>query len=124
VTVLVSNPDPADVGEDAVVSAYTRAGVYAASGSIRPDGAIEDVSRELWADAVVVTPSLYGMCVRTDAPGEIRDVLAELACARVGALFVAGVDPGRQRRAAASGQRARARHRRRPLPGDLRLRGV
>ncbi|MDV9175186.1 hypothetical protein R6V09_34370 [Streptomyces sp. W16] len=91
---LVSNPDPADVGEDAVVSAYTRGGVHAAScGSIRPDGAIEAVGRGLWADAVVVTPSLYGMCVRTDEPCEICDVLAEFARARVGAFVRAGGRP-------------------------------
>ncbi|MFE2423263.1 hypothetical protein [Streptomyces hokutonensis] len=42
-----------------------------------------------------VTPSLYGMRVRTNAPGGTCDVLAEFARARFGASLVSGVGPGR-----------------------------
>ncbi|MEU9917847.1 dihydrodipicolinate reductase [Streptomyces sp. NPDC051001] len=112
VAVLVSNP--AKVGKDAgelsglgrrlgvtatddvaaVLSRAPRAVVYAASGDVRPDGAIEDISRALRAGAVVVTPSLYGMYDCTHAPAEIRDVLLESVEAGGGSLFVSGVDPG------------------------------
>ncbi|MFF3345958.1 dihydrodipicolinate reductase [Streptomyces sp. NPDC002779] len=79
---------------DGVLSAGPRAVVYAASGDVRPDGAIEDISRALRAGAVVVTPSLYGMYDCTNAPDEIRAGLLEAARAGGGALFVSGVDPG------------------------------
>ncbi|MFD3837580.1 dihydrodipicolinate reductase [Streptomyces sp. NPDC058642] len=112
VAVLVSNP--AKVGKDAgelsglgrrlgvtatddvaaTLSQAPRAVVYAASGDVRPDGAIEDISRALRAGAVVVTPSLYGMYDCTHAPAEIRDVLLESIEAGGGSLFVSGVDPG------------------------------
>jgi hypothetical protein len=112
VAVLVSNP--AKVGKDAgalsglgrrlgvtatddvaaVLSLAPRAVVYAASGDVRPDGAIEDISRALRAGAVVVTPSLYGMYDCTHAPAEIREVLLESVEAGGGSLFVSGVDPG------------------------------
>ena len=112
VAVLVSNPAKTgrDAGElsglgrplgvtatdgvEGVLRARPRAVVYAASGDVRPDGAIEDVARALRAGAVVVTPSLYGMYDPTGAPGEIRDVLAAAAEAGGGSLFVSGVDPG------------------------------
>ncbi|MFE0678082.1 dihydrodipicolinate reductase [Streptomyces sp. NPDC058867] len=110
--VLVSNP--AKVGRDAgelggldrrlgvaatddvagVLAAAPRAVVYAASGDVRMDGALEDVSRALRAGAVVVTPSLYGMYDCAGAPQEIRGPLLEAARAGGGALFVSGVDPG------------------------------
>ncbi|MFE2630318.1 dihydrodipicolinate reductase [Streptomyces sp. NPDC059374] len=112
VAVLVSNPAKTgrDAGElsglgrplgvtatddvEGVLRARPRAVVYAASGDVRPDGAIEDVGRALRAGAVVVTPSLYGMYDPAGAPGEIRDVLAAAAEAGGGSLFVSGVDPG------------------------------
>jgi hypothetical protein len=112
VAVLVSSP--AKVGKDAgelsglgrrlgvaatddvdeVLARAPRAVVYAASGDVRPDGAIQDVCRALRAGAVVVTPSLYGMYDCTHAPAEIRDVLLESVEAGGGSLFVSGVDPG------------------------------
>ncbi|MEV7887035.1 NAD(P)H-dependent amine dehydrogenase family protein [Streptomyces sp. NPDC002817] len=112
VAVLVSNP--AKVGKDAgelsglgrrlgvaatddvaaALSRAPRAVVYAASGDVRPDGAIKDISRALRTGAVVVTPSLYGMYDCTHAPAEIRDVLLESIKAGGGSLFVSGVDPG------------------------------
>ncbi|CCK28704.1 hypothetical protein BN159_4325 [Streptomyces davaonensis JCM 4913] len=79
---------------DAVLAAGPRALVYAASGDVRPDGAIEDISRALRAGAVVVTPSLYGMYDCTNAPDEIRAPLLAAAADGGGALFVSGVDPG------------------------------
>ncbi|MDN3027898.1 dihydrodipicolinate reductase [Streptomyces sp. S.PB5] len=79
---------------DGVLAQAPRAVVYAASGDVRPDGALQDVSRALRAGAVVVTPSLYGMYDCTSAPAEIRDVLLESAEAGGGSLFVSGVDPG------------------------------
>ncbi|MES5823305.1 dihydrodipicolinate reductase [Streptomyces sp. RG80] len=112
VAVLVSSPakvgkDAGDLGElgrhlgvaatddvDAVLSTAPRAVVYAASGDVRPDGAIEDIGRALRTGAVVVTPSLYGMYDPTNAPAEIRDVLLASVEAGGGSLFVSGVDPG------------------------------
>ncbi|MCL7428867.1 dihydrodipicolinate reductase [Streptomyces sp. YS415] len=79
---------------DGVLSAGPRAVVYAASGDVRPDGAIEDIGRALRAGAVVVTPSLYGMYDCTNAPEEIRGGLLDAARAGGGSLFVSGVDPG------------------------------
>ncbi|MER7575557.1 dihydrodipicolinate reductase [Streptomyces sp. NPDC126514] len=79
---------------DGVLSAGPRAVVYAASGDVRPDGAIEDIGRALRAGAVVVTPSLYGMYDCTNAPDEIRVGLLDAARAGGGSLFVSGVDPG------------------------------
>ncbi|MFE6361650.1 dihydrodipicolinate reductase [Streptomyces sp. NPDC057806] len=79
---------------DGVLSAGPRAVVYAASGDVRPDGAIEDIGRALRAGAVVVTPSLYGMYDCTNAPDEIRGGLLDAARAGGGSLFVSGVDPG------------------------------
>ncbi|MEU8849758.1 dihydrodipicolinate reductase [Streptomyces sp. NPDC048564] len=112
VAVLVSNP--AKIGKDAgelsgldrhlgvaatddvdkVLSENPRAVVYAASGDVRLDGAIEDITRVLRTGAVVVTPSLYGMYDCTNAPDEIRDVLLAAVEAGGGSLFVSGVDPG------------------------------
>ncbi|MGW0946023.1 NAD(P)H-dependent amine dehydrogenase family protein [Streptomyces sp. NPDC002623] len=79
---------------DAVLSGAPRAVVYAASGDVRMDGALDDISRAVRAGAVVVTPSLYGMYDCTNAPAEIRDVLLESVEAGGGSLFVSGVDPG------------------------------
>ncbi|MDL2075583.1 dihydrodipicolinate reductase [Streptomyces sp. GXMU-J15] len=112
VAVLVSSP--AKVGKDAgelaelgrrlgvvatddtsgVLSRSPRALVYAASGDVRPDGALDDIARALRAGAVVVTPSLYGMYDCASAPEEIRGPLLAAAEAGGGALFVSGVDPG------------------------------
>ncbi|MEU8986866.1 dihydrodipicolinate reductase [Streptomyces sp. NPDC048558] len=112
VAVLVSNPVKIgkDAGElsgldrhlgvaatddvDKVLSENPRAVVYAASGDVRLDGAIEDITRVLRTGAVVVTPSLYGMYDCTNAPDEIRDVLLAAVEAGGGSLFVSGVDPG------------------------------
>lgn len=110
--VLVSNP--AKIGKDAgelsgldrhlgvaatddvdgILSESPRAVVYAASGDVRLDGAIDDIARALRTGAIVVTPSLYGMYDCTNAPDEIRDVLLKAVEAGGGSLFVSGVDPG------------------------------
>lgn len=79
---------------DGVLAGAPRAVVYAASGDVRPDGAIEDISRALRTGAVVVTPSLYGMYDCTNAPDEIRSLLLDAAETGGGSLFVSGVDPG------------------------------
>ncbi|MFD7406244.1 dihydrodipicolinate reductase [Streptomyces sp. NPDC059866] len=106
--------DPAKVGRDAgdlgglgrrlgvsatddvtsVLAAGPRAVVYAASGDIRPDGALADIGRAVRAGAVVVTASVYGMYDVRGAPPEIRDPLLEAVSAGGGSLFVSGVDPG------------------------------
>ncbi|MFE9557665.1 dihydrodipicolinate reductase [Streptomyces sp. NPDC006692] len=112
VAVLVH--DPAKVGRDAaelaclghelrvtatddvsaVLDAGPRAVVYAASGDVRPDEALADVTRAVRAGAVVVTPALYPLYDRHGAPPEFRDpVLAAIADGG-GSLFVSGVDPG------------------------------
>jgi len=79
---------------DAVLAASPRAVVYAASGDVRPDDALADITRAIRAGAVVVTPSLYPLYDQRNAPPELREpVLAAIADGG-GSLFVSGVDPG------------------------------
>lgn len=78
----------------AVLAGSPRAVVYAASGDVRMDGALDDTARALRTGAVVVTPSPYGMYDCRSAPPEIRDVLRDAAGGGGGSLFVSGVDPG------------------------------
>ncbi|MEV6751331.1 dihydrodipicolinate reductase [Streptomyces sp. NPDC051214] len=79
---------------DAVLAASPRAVVYAASGDIRPDEALEDVGRAIRAGAVVVTPALYALYDQRNAPPELRDPLLAAVADGGGSLFVSGVDPG------------------------------
>jgi hypothetical protein len=79
---------------DAALAASPRAVVYAASGDIRADEALADVTKAIRAGAVVVTPSLYPLYDQRNAPPEFREpVLAAIADGG-GSLFVSGVDPG------------------------------
>jgi 2,4-diaminopentanoate dehydrogenase len=96
--------DLADVGRDlgvaatndieAVLAASPDAIVYAASGDIRPDDAVEDIRRALAAGAVVVTPSVYPLYDPRNAPPELTEPLLDAAKTGGGALFVSGIDPG------------------------------
>lgn len=79
---------------DAVLAASPRAVVYAASGDIRPDEALEDVGRAIRAGAVVVTPALYALYDQRNAPPELRNPLLAAVADGGGSLFVSGVDPG------------------------------
>ncbi|MEU9854673.1 dihydrodipicolinate reductase [Streptomyces sp. NPDC047974] len=81
-----------DVG--AVLGARPGAVVYAASGDVRPDGALEDVVRAVAAGAVVVTPSLYPLYDPRNAPPEFRDPVLAAVAEGGGSLFASGVDPG------------------------------
>jgi 2,4-diaminopentanoate dehydrogenase len=110
--VLVHNPDKVgdDAGDlgglgcelgvaatddvDAVLAASPRAVVYAASGDVRPDEALADVTRALRAGAVVVTPALYAFYDHRNAPPELRERVLAAIAAGGGSLFVSGVDPG------------------------------
>src|SRR5882757_5881798 len=110
--VLVHNPDKAgrDAGElggldhelgvaatddiDAVLAASPQAVVYAASGDVRPDGALADITRAIRAGAVVVTPALYALYDPRNAPPELRDPVLAAIAEGGGSLFVSGVDPG------------------------------
>ncbi|MCX6395263.1 MAG: dihydrodipicolinate reductase [Propionibacteriales bacterium] len=110
--VIVHNPDKVgrDAGElagmdrvlgvpatddvAAVLAAAPGAVVYAASGDVRPDGALADVVRAITAGAVVVTPALYALYDQRNAPAEVRDPVAAAVEAGRGALFANGVDPG------------------------------
>jgi hypothetical protein len=79
---------------NAALAASPRAVMYAASGDIRPDDALADVTKAIRAGAVVVTPSLYPLYDQRNAPPEFREpVLAAIADGG-GSLFVSGVDPG------------------------------
>ncbi|GIH04852.1 dihydrodipicolinate reductase [Rhizocola hellebori] len=79
---------------DAVLAAGPQAVVYAASGEIRPDEALDDIVRAIRAGAVVVTPSIYALYDQRNAPDYLREpVLAAIGEAG-GSLFVSGVDPG------------------------------
>ncbi|MFC8125828.1 dihydrodipicolinate reductase [Streptomyces sp. NPDC057302] len=79
---------------DAVLAASPQAVVYAASGDIRPDEALDDVGRAIRAGAVVVTPALYALYDQRNAPPELRDPIVAAVADGGGSLFVSGVDPG------------------------------
>ncbi|KAB2339213.1 NAD(P)H-dependent amine dehydrogenase family protein [Actinomadura rudentiformis] len=110
--VLVNNPDKVgrDAGHlgglghqlgiaatddvDAVLAARPQAVVYAASGELRPDDAVADITKAIRAGAVVVTPSLYALYDQRNAPPELRDPILAAIAEGGGSLFVSGVDPG------------------------------
>jgi 2,4-diaminopentanoate dehydrogenase len=79
---------------DAVLAASPRAVFYAASGDIRPDDALADITRAIRAGAVVVTPSLYALYDPRNAPAELREPVLAAIAEGGGSLFVSGVDPG------------------------------
>lgn len=79
---------------DTVLAASPRAVVYAASGDIRPDDALADITRAIRAGAVVVTPSLYALYDHRSAPPELREPVLAAIKEGGGSLFVSGVDPG------------------------------
>ncbi|MET9633375.1 dihydrodipicolinate reductase [Lentzea sp. NPDC006480] len=79
---------------DAVLAASPGAVVYAASGDIRPDDALADITKAIRAGAVVVTPSLYALYDHRSAPAELREPVLAAIAEGGGSLFVSGVDPG------------------------------
>lgn len=79
---------------EAVLAASPRAVVYAASGDIRPDDALADITTAIRAGAVVVTPSLYALYDHRSAPPELREPVLSAIAEGGGSLFVSGVDPG------------------------------
>jgi 2,4-diaminopentanoate dehydrogenase len=85
---------PATDDIDAVLAARPRAVVYAASGDIRPDGALADIVRAIRAGAVVVTPALYALYDPRSAPAELREPVLAAIAEGGGSLFVSGIDPG------------------------------
>ncbi|MGC7094423.1 dihydrodipicolinate reductase [Amycolatopsis lurida] len=110
--VLVHNPDKLgrDAGElagldhelgvratgdpAAVLATRPRAVVYAASGDIRPEEALKDITDAIRAGAVVVTPALYLLYDQLNAPAELREPVLAAINEGGGSLFVSGVDPG------------------------------
>lgn len=109
--VIVHNPDKvgrdagdlADVGHGLGVMATdniekalagAEAVVYAASGDIRPDDALADITRAIRAGATVVSPSVYALYDPTSAPAQLRDPVLAAIDDGGGSLFVSGVDPG------------------------------
>ncbi|MGQ4386914.1 NAD(P)H-dependent amine dehydrogenase family protein [Streptomyces sp. SAS_270] len=79
---------------DAVLGAGPRAVVYAASGDIRPDEALADITRAVRSGAVVVTPALYALYDQRNAPAEFSEPVLDAIADGGGSLFVSGVDPG------------------------------
>jgi hypothetical protein len=79
---------------DAVLATSPGAVVYAASGDIRPDDALADITRAIRAGAAVVTPSLYALYDHRSAPPELREPVLDAIKEGGGSLFVSGVDPG------------------------------
>ncbi len=112
--VFVANPDKVgrdagaigELGRDVGVAAtaassaaeVTAAGldavVYACSGDIRPDDAVEDVRACLAGGLVVVTPSIYPLYDPTNAPAELIEPIRAAVAEGGGSLFVSGIDPG------------------------------
>lgn len=79
---------------EAVLAAGHRAVVYAATGDIRPDEALADITRAVRSGAVVVTPALYPLYDQRSAPPEFREPVLQAIADGGGSLFVSGVDPG------------------------------
>ncbi|MEU6777644.1 dihydrodipicolinate reductase [Nonomuraea angiospora] len=79
---------------DAVLGASPRAVVYTASGDLRPQEALADVTRAIRAGAIVVTPSLYALYDQRNAPPELREPVLAAIGEGGGSLFVSGIDPG------------------------------
>ncbi|MGW4209163.1 NAD(P)H-dependent amine dehydrogenase family protein [Lentzea sp. NPDC004789] len=79
---------------DAVLATSPGAVVYAASGDIRPDDALADITTAIRAGAAVVTPSLYALYDHRSAPPELREPVLAAIKEGGGSLFVSGVDPG------------------------------
>jgi len=79
---------------DAVLARGPRAVIYAATGDIRPDEALADITRAVRSGAVVVTPALYPLYDQRNAPPEFREPVLEAIADGAGSLFVSGVDPG------------------------------
>ena len=71
-----------------------RAVVYAASGDVRPDAALDDVVRAIRGGAIVVTPALYAFYDPRSAPPEQRERVLAATAEGGGSLFASGVDPG------------------------------
>ncbi|MFD7864326.1 dihydrodipicolinate reductase [Streptomyces sp. NPDC057682] len=79
---------------DAVLATAPGAVVYAASGDIRPDEALADITRAVAGGSVVVTPALYALYDQRGAPPELREPVLAAVAGGGGSLFVSGVDPG------------------------------
>ncbi|MGW4508212.1 NAD(P)H-dependent amine dehydrogenase family protein [Streptomyces sp. NPDC004436] len=79
---------------EAVLAARPRAVVYAASGDVRPDDALADITRAIRCGAVVVSPALYPLYDHRSAPPEFRDPVLAAVQEGGGSLFASGVDPG------------------------------
>ncbi|MET8298077.1 NAD(P)H-dependent amine dehydrogenase family protein [Streptomyces sp. NPDC005180] len=78
----------------AVLAARPGAVVYAASGDIRPDEALADITRAVAAGAAVVSPALYPLYDHRSAPPEFREPVLAAIARGGGSLFSSGVDPG------------------------------
>ncbi|MEU9417243.1 dihydrodipicolinate reductase [Streptomyces sp. NPDC048272] len=79
---------------EAVLAARPAALVYAASGDIRPDDALADITRAIAAGAAVVSPALYPLYDHRNAPPEFIDPVSAAIAEGGGSLFASGVDPG------------------------------
>ncbi|MGW0363726.1 NAD(P)H-dependent amine dehydrogenase family protein [Streptomyces sp. NPDC002990] len=79
---------------EAVLAARPQAVVYAASGDLRPDEALADITRAIRCGAVVVSPALYPLYDHRGAPPEFRDPVLAAIAEGGGSLFASGVDPG------------------------------
>ncbi len=79
---------------EAVLGRAPDAVVYAASGDVRPDDALDDVLRCLRAGANVVTPAIYGLLHPATA-NEALKAKVDAACeAGAASFYVSGIDPG------------------------------
>lgn len=67
---------------------------YMASGDIRPDAAVDDITTILRSGASVVTPSIYALYDPRSAPAALLDTVTDACESGGSSLFVSGVDPG------------------------------
>ncbi|MEU9039493.1 dihydrodipicolinate reductase [Streptomyces sp. NPDC048352] len=79
---------------EAVLAARPAGLVYAASGDVRPDDALADITRAVAAGAAVVSPALYPLYDHRSAPPEFRDPVLAAIAEGGGSFFGSGVDPG------------------------------
>lgn len=77
-----------------VLDRHPDAVVYAASGDLRPDEALDDVCRCLAAGADVATTSIYALLHPATVPEPVRRKVDAACTEGDSSIYVSGIDPG------------------------------